>query len=232
VTGAFEPYGPTHLAAIGCGAIGAIGVVWLGRSVRGRSAEERVRRTFAVLLPVFSLPHQARQLAPGDFDLDSSLPLDVSDLAWLVAVWALWSRRSRATSLLYYWGLTLTLQAMLTPTLDNDFPDPDYFLFFITHLLTIWAALFLTFGLGIRPDWPGYWFAVACTAVWALCAITVNLLVDANYGYLSRKPDVATLLDLFGPWPAYLLAEGAVVMAGWALITWPWVVRRQRAVSG
>jgi uncharacterized membrane protein YwaF len=30
------------------------------------------------------------------------------------------------------------------------------------------------------------------------------------------------VLDLLGPWPAYVLVEMAIVAGGWALITVPW----------
>ena len=49
-----------------------------------------------------------------------------------------------------------------------------------------------------------------------------NLLVGTHYGYLNRKPAVDTLLDLFGPWPGYVVAEIGLVAGVWALMTWPW----------
>jgi uncharacterized membrane protein YwaF len=30
------------------------------------------------------------------------------------------------------------------------------------------------------------------------------------------------VLDVLGPWPLYLLAEVAIVLVVWALMTWPW----------
>ena len=60
------------------------------------------------------------------------------------------------------------------------------------------------------------------TAVWAATVMVFNALTGTNYGYLNRKPAVGTLLDLFGPWPGYVVVEIALVAAVWALMTWPW----------
>lgn len=229
MAGTFEPYGVTHAVAAAVGVAGVVGVAALGRRVRDRPAEERVRRVFALLLPVFTVPLQVRQWLPGEFDLDTSIPLQICDLSWVVAMHALWTRSRNTSALLYYWGLTLTVQAVVTPTLGKDFPDPEYVMFWGMHLLTIWAAVFMTFGLDVRPDWPGYRFTVLCTVTWLVVVMTFNAATGTNYGYLARKPDVSSLLDAFGPWPLYVVVEAAVLLGGWALITWPWVAATRRA---
>ena len=70
--------------------------------------------------------------------------------------------------------------------------------------------------------WRSYRFAVGTTALWAVVVMTFNSLSGTNYGYLNRKPSVGTLLDLFGPWPGYVVVEVLVVAGVWALMTWPW----------
>jgi hypothetical integral membrane protein (TIGR02206 family) len=231
VAGTFEPYGASHAVAAAVGVAGAVGVVVLGRVVAGGPAEQRVRRAFALLVPVFTVPLQVRQWLPGEWDLGTSVPLQICDLSWVVAMVALWTRRPLACALLYYWGLTLTVQAVITPTLGRDWPDPEYVMFWGMHLLTIWAALFLTFGLGVRPDWRGYRFTVLCTVAWLVVVMVFNAVAGTNYGYLARKPATSSLLDLLGPWPLYVVVEAAVLLAGWALITWPWCRQRPASVE-
>jgi hypothetical integral membrane protein (TIGR02206 family) len=227
----FHAYGTSHAVVGAVFVVGAVGVVVLGRRLRDSAADERVRRGFALLIPVFTVPFQVLQLLPDDYDVGTSLPIQLCDLSWMLAVYALWTGRVRAAALLYFWGLTLTVQALITPTLDQAFPDPRFFMFFGMHLLTIWAALFLTFGLGKGPDWPDYRFAVLCTAGWAAAVVVFNTVVGTNYGYLDHKPSTGSLLDLFGPWPLYVAVEIVVVAGVWALITWPWTRASRRDVS-
>jgi hypothetical integral membrane protein (TIGR02206 family) len=222
---AFHAYGPSHAAVGVLFVVGVVAVVVLGRDVRGRATEQQVRRGFALLIPVFTVPLQVLQLLPDDYDVGTSLPLQLCDLSWMVAIHALWTRSRRSSAVLYFWGLTLTVQALITPTLDQAFPDPRFFMFFGMHLLTIWAAVFLTFGLGCVPDWRGYRFTVMCTAGWAAAVMGVNAVAGTNYGYLAHKPSTGSVLDVLGPWPLYVVVEVAAVVAGWALITWPWVRR-------
>lgn len=231
VAGTFEPYGASHAVAAAVGVAGAVGIVVLGRWVRGRPVERQVSRGFAIVLAVFTIPLQIRQWLPGEFDINTSVPLQICDLGWMVAVHALWTKEPRTSAVLYYWGLTLTVQAVATPTLGSDFPDLDFIKFWGMHLMTIWAALYLTFGLRVRPGWRGFRFTVLWSLAWAAATMTFNAFAGTNYGYLARKPSVATPLDLFGPWPIYVVVLFAVVLVGWALITWPWVAAGRRSAA-
>jgi hypothetical integral membrane protein (TIGR02206 family) len=222
VVDGFEAFTPEHALLLLLLALGAVALGRLGLMQRRSADSVRFRRRFAVLIPVFTVPFQGLQLLPSDFDLGTSLPLQVCDLSWMVAVWALWTRDSRAVALLYFWGLTLDVQAAITPSLGQTFPDPRYFMFWGMHFLTFWATVYVVCLAG-GPSWRGYRFAMACTALWAALVMGFNATSDTNYGYLARKPDTASLLDLLGPWPLYVAAEVAVLAAAWALMTWPWV---------
>lgn len=215
----FEAFGPDHLVWLVLCLLGCVGAVWLGRRLRSRGVEPSFRRVVAVVLVVVTVPLQVLQLLPRDFRLGTSLPLQICDLAWMLAAWALWTGRRRPAQVLLLWGVTLVPQAVLTPALVETFPDPRYLMFWSMHLLTIWSAVYLgATGQG-RPTWPGLRTAVLATLLWVGAVMTVNALSGTNYGYLNGKPSGGSLLDLLGPWPAYVVAEVGVVLAVWVVIT-------------
>lgn len=218
----FEAFSGQHYGILVLFVVGAIALVRLGRRQRGTETEETTRRVLAVAVLVSAVPIQIYQFLPSDWDLGTSLPIALCDFAWMAAAYALWTRSWWAAALTYYWGLTLTIQGILTPSLAETFPDPRFFGFWSLHFLVVWSALYLTWGVGVRPTWRGYRITVAATTIWAALAYFFNVIADTNYGYVNHKPTSKSILDLLGPWPWYVLAEIAIVVVLWAAMTWPW----------
>lgn len=217
----FVIYGTSHQVAIVILLAGAIALLCAGRTLRDADPVI-LSRGLSVAIVLGTGPLQLLYLTPGHLDPHHTLPLQLCDLASMVAAYALWTHRPWATSLTYFWGLTLTPQAVILPSLSHAFPDPRFFLFWTMHVLVIWAAVYLTWGVGLRPTWRTYRTSLAATATWAITVICFNQVADTNYGYLNAKPDRPSALDLLGDWPTYLLSEVVVVATIWALITLPW----------
>nr|WP_156425201.1 TIGR02206 family membrane protein [Mycobacterium sp. GA-1285] len=228
----FEAYGTSHLLVLAIFAVGAALLIWWGR--RQTEAQARVfSRVFALLIvAAFVVALVYKLIRP---DIQTSVPIQLCDIAELTAAYALWSQRHWAFALTYYWCLLLSSQALLTPDVGTpregapDFPHHLFLTFFVLHVFAVWTAIYLTWGRGMRPRWRSYRFAVVVTLIWAAVTFTFNAIVGTNYGYLNAKPPTASLLDVFGPWPMYLVVEVAIVIAVWALMTWPWERRRQNA---
>lgn len=215
----FSAYGPSHWAVIAVFVIGAGLLVWVGR----RQSDRQARRLGRILGAVTALIYAAilvYVLTPPTLD---SVPLQLTDLATVVAAYALWSQKHWAYALTYYWGLVLSTQALISPALQSpDFPHYQFLAFWAIHLLVVWAAIYLTWGRGMRPDWRSYRIAVAVSAVWAVVTFTFNSFAGTNYGFINRKPSTASLLDVMGPWPWYVFIGTALIVTVWALMTWPW----------
>jgi hypothetical integral membrane protein (TIGR02206 family) len=227
--GDFTTYGTSHQVVLAMLVAIAVVLVWRGRALRGTPGADRLSRSFALVFAVLTLPWQIRYLAPDVFNLQNSLPIQLCDLAWMTSLYALLTYRWWAVALTYYWGLTLSLQAVVTPDLGSQFPDPRFILYWAMHGLTVVTAIYLSWGLGLVPNWRSYRLAMSVTVAWAAVMYVFNEIAGTNYGFLNAKPETASVLDFFGPWPWYVLVEIGLIAVGWALITWPWVARARPA---
>jgi hypothetical integral membrane protein (TIGR02206 family) len=208
-------------------AVVAVVLVILGRRYRGTPTQRQLSRALAVVFAAILVFNEVYWLFFGPSEIKYSLPLQLCDLAAIAAVWALWADSPTAFALTYFWGLTLTSQALLSPELTGvGFSSLRFLSFFGLHSIAVWAAIYLTWGVGLRPDWRSYRVAVLTTICWGVVMFAFNQVTATNYGFLDTKPQVTSLLDVLGPWPWYLLVEVILGSAVWALITWPWA-RRQ-----
>lgn len=220
----FVPFGLSHGAMIAVLVIVAAALVAVGRQYRGTPAERPLSRAVALVFAGFLVAVETYWMLPGQGQVKFSLPLQLCDLAAIASVWALWTYSTTAFALTYFWGLTLTSQAFVSPELSGpDFPSLQFLSFFGIHSLVLWTAIYLTWGIRLRPDWRSYRIAVLVTICWGAVMFAFNEVAGTNYGFLNTKPVVRSLLDVLGPWPWYLLPEVVLGAAAWALITWPWV---------
>lgn len=224
----FTTFGPVHLIMLATFVAVCVPLVWCGRRQRGTGRDVRFARCFAVLIPLVTVPMQILQFTPDEWDLDTSLPLQVCDFAWVLACYALWTRKRWAAGVNWLWGLTLTVQGMLTPDLASGWAEPRFAMFWAMHWLIVWSAVYLVWGLGITPGWREFRIAVVLTSCWAVTVMVFNAVVGTNYGYLNGKPANASVLDYLGPWPSYVVIEVAIVIALWALMTWACVLSERR----
>ncbi|WP_229054782.1 TIGR02206 family membrane protein [Aeromicrobium sp. Leaf350] len=225
----FEAYDTSHLAVLAIFAIGIVAVVLAGRARRGTPAAAAASRAGAVAVAAVTIPLQVLQFTPDEWNLNTSLPLQLCDLAWMVAVHALWTGNRTTATITWLWGLTLTMQGMLTPDLSSPFPEPRFLMFWAMHVLIIWAGFWLVPGLGIGPTWRTYRRAVAATLVWLVGVYAFNVAAGTNYGYVNRKPQRASALDLLPEWPWYVAVEIVVLTVVWALLVLPWALRHPRS---
>jgi hypothetical integral membrane protein (TIGR02206 family) len=207
---------------------GTVGLLAAGPRLRGTPRERQVAVVLAWGNLVFGVASSVTALLP--FSAKHSLPLQICDLAWIVVACALLTLRPLPTALTYYWGLTLSVQALVQPTLTEPFPKLEFFVFWGKHVLIVWGAVYLCLSLRHGPDWASYRRAVRWTFGWLVVVLCLNVVLDANYGYVNGKPSEATVLDVLGPWPVYVVAEMAIVMVGWALVTLPWTGLPRRGV--
>ena len=221
----FVRWGFGHWTMLILTAVGAVALVIAGRRLRNSRSQAVLARVFAVVLFGFAVVNLVHGFLPGNFRIAGSIPLQLSDLLRFVSAYALWSRRFWAVSLVYYWGLTFNPQSLITPSLYyGNAPLYNFTAYWGLHILVMWAAIFLTWGLAHAPTWRSYWIAIAATVGWATVTFSFNVLAGTNYGFLNAIPTSSSLLNVMGPWPIYLLSACVAMFVIWALITWPWLI--------
>jgi hypothetical integral membrane protein (TIGR02206 family) len=204
-----EPWSAQHIAAlVGTSVVAALLVA--GARWRGDAWAVPIGRGLAALIFCAYLCEQLTYVRRGDWAAEVNLPLHLTDAVTLASVAALWRPQSAwLVELVYFWALSASLQAVLTPDLGHGFPDPLFFTYFATHCGAVAAAFLLVFGARRTPRPGAVWRVYAATVAFALLAAAGTLLTGGNYMYLRRKPAHASLLDVMGPWPAYILVAAA-----------------------
>jgi hypothetical integral membrane protein (TIGR02206 family) len=197
-----------HIAALVATALGGVALVLVARRGGERWALP-VRRGLALLILAAFATEQLTYAVRGAWTVRFNLPLQLTDAVTLVSIAALWRPGTMLlVELVYFWALTASVQAVLTPDLGLPFPDLLYFTYFTTHSGAIVAACLLVLGCGRIPR-PGAAVRVwAITVGFAAAAAVATVVTGGNYMFLRRKPARGSVLDHLGPWPWYI-AGGA-----------------------
>jgi hypothetical integral membrane protein (TIGR02206 family) len=199
-----------HLAALAVLVTASVASVWVART-RPHLA---IRVGYLLALAVFVawVGEYVVDAANDTYSGRFTLPLQLTDAVSATTVIALWTRKRPAVELLFFWALSASLQALITPDLGEDFPSLYYFTYFVYHIGAVVAAVMLVFGCGMYPRRLGALKAFAATLAWAAAAGIGDILTGGNYMYLRAKPVHSSLLNLMGPWPWYLVSTGALAL--------------------
>lgn len=226
--GTFRFLGTSHLAAVVAGI--AFGTLMITVARRGDSRFKRALEIGLALVLLSMWPlYQWYYHATGQSNIDNRFPLHLCDLGTLLAVISLCTHRRNVGELLYFWGLAGTLQGVITPALTEDYPSPRYFMFFIQHLGVVISSLYVVLGMRQIPRAKAKWIAWLGINLYAVVIGTFNAITGANYGFLCRKPATASLFDMLGPWPWYVVATSFLALFIFLLLDLPFLGKRQGA---
>lgn len=218
----FEAYGLPHLVVLGFTLLAAVVLVWTARRDR---AHPWLKWKERLLVAALFLTYPAKLLVlltDGASSMDFRLPLHLCDLTAYVAMLALVWRNQRLAELAYFWGIAGTLQGLLTPAVGAGYPYPEFFRFFLLHSAVVVAAVYLPVGKRLVPEEGAVWRAFGWMQVYVVAAALANLATGANYGFLCEPPPTASLIDLLGEWPYYIVWMEVIALLFFGLLYLPW----------
>jgi hypothetical integral membrane protein (TIGR02206 family) len=221
----FEAFGPAHnLAILATFALTAAFTWHARRTSNGRSLV-LIRRVLAALLilavfldPVLVLIRYGWNATGWELVAHGALPFHLCDIVSIFLALALVNGNQRLAEIGFLWGISATLQALFMPTLTLGPSEVEFYVFFLQHGGAPMAAVLLVWGLGITPQ-PGALRRAICWSIgYIVVVMALNALLGQNYGFLNAKPPIASLFDLLGPWPYYLIGLQAVAYTLYALL--------------
>jgi hypothetical integral membrane protein (TIGR02206 family) len=213
-----EHWSAEHLAALAATAAVAVLLV-AGARRRPDAWAARAGRVLALVILGGYVCEQLTYALRGEWTVQVNLPLHLTDAVTFASIAALWRpERALLVELVYFWALTASLQAVVTPDLGASFPDPLFLGYFATHGGAVAAACLLVFGTHRTPRPGAVGRVYAITAAFTALAAAGTLATGGNYMFLRRKPDDGSLLDLMGPWPLYIVMAAAFGLAVFAAL--------------
>lgn len=215
-------FGPTHLALLAGTVVLAIVAVALCRRRPSIQFALRMGLGWGMMLNevvwlVYRYSHEGIHLP--------NLPLQLCDFSLWMTIAACLTLQLAVVEFAYFAGLAGAGMALLTPDLYRPWPSYPAIYFFVAHGGIVIAVAALVFG-GISPLRRGaVWRAFGMLLLYAGAVGAFNAAFGSNYMYLCRKPKNASLLDVLGPWPMYLVAGAAAALVLFWLL---WLPARPR----
>lgn len=224
--GPFKVFSPSHLAALAIIVIiNMLLIVWLKRT-NHRENERYIRYTLSAILIIQELSLNIWRIYTGHWELGSSLPLHLCGAAVILSAIMLVNKSFKLYEIVYFWGLGGAIQALLTPDIGvYAFPHFRFFHFFVSHGSIVTASIFMTFDMNYRPKARSIPKVFLITNCYMVFIAVFNYFTNGNYLFICHKPETASLLDLLGPWPWYILSLEVVGIVSFYIYYSPFAIK-------
>lgn len=223
----FRPFTLTHALALATIAALTWLLIVYARRVDSATRTRLERRIAAVNALMWVGSHSAHLVVSG-FNLATALPLHMCHLVSLLVSVALVFPRRWMHALLYFWGIGLCSQALITPSLRDPILSVPFWAFWFEHGVLQAIAVYVLIVRRYRPAWRDYGIACALAAAYLAVVLPIDIALTAEYGFVGApKPENPTILDFLGPWPQRIGIIVALVAAVMALLMLPWTLARR-----
>ena len=160
----------------------------------------------AYSLFVFLLLYNFLHLYFGTWFLEKRLPLQLCYISQLICCVILFvPKKQLLFDILFYFGFLGGLQALITPLID-DYTGVIFFYidYYYVHSTIVLFPLYLFFILKMKLTKYSWLKTFLFLNLLVVVIMPINFLLESNYMYLSKPPNVNHPLAT-GIWPYYIL---------------------------
>jgi hypothetical integral membrane protein (TIGR02206 family) len=163
------------------------------------------------------------------YDPPTTYPLQLCHWCGAAAALVLVTAHPLLRAMVYFCGVGLCTQALITPSLVEGPAQFPFWFFWSTHGMIVGVAAYDIAARGYRPTPRDFGWACAIAVFYVLLVLPIDLMTGWNYGFVGPgRPDVPSIVDVLGPWPLRLVTIGAISAAAMGLLLLPFLRRGTR----
>jgi hypothetical integral membrane protein (TIGR02206 family) len=225
----FRFFSTLHISILAATFTAAILSVYLARRSGNESLKTLIAKIFAAVLILNYIAYLVHRISSGYWELRYDLPMELCNWAVFAVIIALFTGKRIFAEAAYFWVMTGSVNAVLTPALNETFPHPYFFIFFIEHSGVIIACCYAVFGLKLYPEKWAVPRVYGISLIYFFSALLVDHVLNGNYGFLMSKPSGGSLMDYMGDWPYYLITLQVIALVSFSILYIPfYIINRKK----
>jgi hypothetical integral membrane protein (TIGR02206 family) len=166
----------------------------------------RIGQVFSWTLVATFTGYMLLKYALGTFHAADDLPLHLCNVNVFLSPLLLHTRRRALFYVLFCWIISGTLQGIITPNIYESMCHYNAVRYWTIHCGLVGLMTYCVIVLQQRMTFRGSLIAFGALQLYAIVVFPANYLLNANYGFLNAKPAHASLFDVLGAYPYYLLS--------------------------
>jgi len=204
--GSFVLFGAWHMGFIIFFLLFNLSFIWL-RKINSDTFRKKFRYGLAITSILVELAWHTWSAIVGKWNVVEYLPLHLCSAFVILNSIMLFTRSYKIYEYSFFLGIGGALQAFLTPDAGiYGLPHFRAVQTLVAHGLIITEAIYMTAVEGFRPTWGSIKRIFIGANIYMVCVGIINWLLGSNYMFIAHKPETASLLDVLGPWPWYILS--------------------------
>ena len=228
---AFSAYTSQHYLPLVVVFLSGMVLIYLG--IRAKDQDSKKQMLFYIsLIPFFgAFLLYPMSMIEGDLNIIEDLPFHLCRFLALTAPFVILKNKRFWIGIFYFWIMVGTLNANITPDIEYGYPNWRFFAYWMMHGFLLIIPVYYIMVLNIRINWRDFFNAYWMMNVFLLFTLIINLILGSNYMYTRAKPPVASLLDILGPWPIYLISGQVLVLVLFFIVFLPFLILRKVSLS-
>lgn len=207
----FKLFGKAHLLTILVMVM--IGVLCLYAAKRSEKFSRFFKYFLIINLIVMDISYRLWSGFYETHDYIGMFSIHISSVSVILAIFTLYRFNQKIFDVLFYWGLILVPQAIITPGIYRyGFPHLRFFHILWIHFLVIYTVFYLLLIQNRKLSPFNLKRVLIITHLYGIFIFIINRIFDTNYMFIGKKASVPSLIQYLGPWPYYIVVLDIILI--------------------